>query len=411
MDIKIPAKKPYRRYLLVATVAAIGFWLLLIILRPAVPTVSLHSVSLTTVQQADLTLYSDAIGELFSRHQRLLTAPASGIIAEILHRPGSEVDANTIIIRIDNPELDQQVIAASNAMQRMQVEIRAFTAQQSSQLLEQQGRAAELENQLAQADLELRVNEELAANGVAARIELQRAGLRVTQHRQQLEFEHKKQTQFALLQQAELAQKQLQLQQLTSDYQLLQQQQASMQLTAGIAGYLQQLEVELGQSVNKGQALARVGSQHQLNARILLNQRHAEQVYIGNHVTIESRFGLIQGQISRIEAVVQQGSVLAEVQLPDELPAGSRPQQNITAKVQLGHRAAALFVTHTAGLKPHSTQRLFVKTATNRAEPREVQFGELSGRQLLITAGLVVNEQFLAMDKPEWQQYPFIKLK
>ncbi len=411
MDIKISPKRPYGKYFLFTIGITLCLSLIFTLLRPVVPTVSRQDTAFATVQQADLTLYSDALGELVSRQQRLLTAPASGVIAEILYRPGSEVSEDTVIIRVENPELAQQVITAENALQKMQAELRAFAAQQHSQLLEQQGKLAELENQLAQAELELQVNEELAANGVAARIELQRAGLRVAQQRQRLAFEQQKQTQFALLQEAEFSQKQLQLQQLTSDYQLLAEQLASMHLSAGIAGYLQQLDVELGQSVNKGQPLARVGSQHQLDARIMLNQRHAEQIYIGSPVSIESRFGVIQGHISRIEAVVQQGSILAEVQLPDTLPAGSRPQQKISAKVQLGQKPAALYVIQTPGLRPNSTQRLFVKTSAHRAEAREVQFGELSGRQLLVAGGLSANEQFLALDKPEWQQYPFIKLQ
>ena len=411
MDINLPQQKPYRRYLLIAAGISLVSLLFFQLLRPAVPAISLADYPLTSVQQGELTLYSDALGELIARQQRLLTAPAAGIITEILHRPGSEVAADTVVIRLENPELDLKVIAAANDLQKMQAELTAFDSQQINQLLEQQGRLAELENQLQQAELELKVNQELTANGIAARIELQRAELRVTQQRQKLEFEQKKYAQFARMQQAEKAQKTLQLSQLDGEYQLLLQQQTKMQLTAGISGYLQQLDVELGQSVASGQALARVGSQHELSARIQLNQRHAEQIFIGSPVFIETRGGMIEGQISRIEAVIQNGSIAAEVSLPDQLPAGSRPAQQITAKVLLQHKADALYIRQSPGLRPNSSQILFVKTSANTAEPREVHFGELSDRQLLIEAGLEANEQILAYDKPDWQLHSYLILQ
>lgn len=410
MDITLPQTRPYRRYLLIFISVSLLGLASYQLLKPTVPSVSLHDYPLITVQKGDLTLYSDALGELIARQQRLLTAPAQGIVTEIMHRPGAEVAADTVILRLDNPELDLRVAAAANAIQKMQAELSAFASQQINQLLEQQGKLAELQNQLQQAELELRVNQELTEKGIAARIELQRAELRVSQQQQKLAFEQKKYTQFAQLQQAEQAQKTLQLTQLQEEYQLLQQQQQQMQLTAGIHGYLQQLDIELGQSVSNGQALARVGSQHQLSARIYLNQRHAEQVAIGSPVFIQTRNGIIEGQVSRIEALVQHGSIAAEVSLPDNLPTGSRPLQPITAKVLLHQQKQALFVAQQPGLRPNSEQTVFVKTTAKTAEPRLVHFGELSDRQLIIEAGLAENEQILAYDNPHWLAYPYIKL-
>jgi len=410
MDINLPQTKPYRRYMLIIAGISLFGMACYQLLRPNVPSVSLLDYPLTTVQMGDLTLYSDALGELIARQQRLLTAPAHGIVTEIWHRPGAEVAADTVILQLENPELDLRVIAAANNVQKMQAELSAFASQQINQLLEQQGKLAELENQLQQAELELRVNQELTAKGIAARIELQRAELRVSQQQQKLAFEQKKYAQFAQLQQAEQAQKALQLTQLQEEHQSLLLQQQQMQLTAGLNGYLQQLDIELGQSVSSGQALARVGSQHQLSARISLNQRHAEQVVIGSPVLIHTRNGIIEGQISRIEAVVQHGSIAAEVSLPDTLPAGSRPLQPITAKVLLQQKKQALFVAQQPGLRPNSEQTVFVKTSAKIAEPRQVRFGELSERQLVIEAGLTANEQILAYDNPHWLAYPHIKL-
>lgn len=411
MDITLPPKVPYRRYALQLSILLLLSGIIYQLFRPTVPVISLAEYPLTRVEQHDLMLYSDALGEFVARHQRLLTAPVSGVVAEIMHRPGSEVQNDTVILRLDNPELDLKVLAATNALQKMQAELIAFDAQQINQLLEQQGRIAELSNQLQQAELELNVNKELAASGIAARIELQRAELRVSQQQQKLEFEQKKFAQFSRLQQAEKSQKLLQLNQLQDEQKLLQQQQQNMLLTAGINGFLQQLDIELGQSVSSGQALAKVGSQHELSARILLNQRHASQIQVGSQVLIDIRNNTIEGSISRIEAVINNGTIAAEVWLPDILPVGSRPFQQINARILLQQKPNALYIPQMPGLKPNTSQTLFVQTANNKAEPREIRFGELSERYLLIEAGVQANENILLYDIPQWQQQPYLILQ
>lgn len=411
MDIQLPERRPWRIYLLAAGFSLLFCFGLYQLASPAIPAVSLTEHPLVEVQQSDIALYTDALGELFASQQLLLTAPAQGAVIEVLQRPGALVQADTAILRLDNPELDLKVQAAASNLKKMQAELSAFHAQQQSELLEQQGRLAELAALLEQAELETNLNMELVERGIAANIELQRAKLRLRQQQQKLDFEQRKFTQFSALQKAELEQKHVQLKQLEEELNLLQKQQYKMLVTAGIAGYLQQLDVELGQSVIQGAALARVGSQQKLSARIYINQRQADQVAVGSSVIIDSRRGLIEGRIHRLEALVENGTVAAEVSLPDDLPAGLRPSLQITASVLLGERSNALYIPQQAGLRPNSSERVFVQGSAGLAQARQVRFGELSNQQLLIESGLEAGERFIAVPSDLWPDQPLLQLK
>lgn len=411
MDIQLPEHRPWRIYLLAAGFSLLFCFGLYQLASPAIPAVSLTEHPLVEVQQSDIALYTDALGELFASQQLLLTAPAQGAVIEVLQRPGALVQPDTAVLRLDNPELDLKVQAAASNLKKMQAELSAFHAQQQSELLEQQGRLAELAALLEQAELETNLNMELVERGIAANIELQRAKLRLRQQQQKLDFEQRKFTQFSTLQKAELEQKHVQLKQLEEELNLLQKQQYKMLVTAGIAGYLQQLDVELGQSVIQGAALARVGSQQKLSARIYINQRQADQVAVGSSVIIDSRRGLIEGRIHRLEALVENGTVAAEVSLPDDLPAGLRPSLQITASVLLGERSNALYIPQQAGLRPNSSERVFVQGSAGLAQARQVRFGELSNQQLLIESGLEAGERFIAVPSDLWPDQPLLQLK
>ncbi len=411
MDIQLPERRPWRIYLLAAGFSLLFCFGLYQLASPAIPAVSLTEHPLVEVQQSDIALYTDALGELFASQQLLLTAPAQGAVIEVLQRPGALVQPDTAVLRLDNPELDLKVQAAASNLKKMQAELSAFHAQQQSELLEQQGRLAELAALLEQAELETNLNMELVERGIAANIELQRAKLRLRQQQQKLDFEQRKFTQFSALQKAELEQKHVQLKQLEEELNLLQKQQYKMLVTAGIAGYLQQLDVELGQSVIQGAALARVGSQQKLSARIYINQRQADQVAVGSSVIIDSRRGLIEGRIHRLEALVENGTVAAEVSLPDDLPVGLRPSLQITASVLLGERSNALYIPQQAGLRPNSSERVFVQGSAGLAQARQVRFGELSNQQLLIESGLEAGERFIAVPSDLWPDQPLLQLK
>lgn len=411
MDIVLPAPRRWPRYVLALAASLLLAVALYQLASPALPTVSLQEHPLIEVQQGDIQLYSEALGELFASQQLLLTAPAAGVVTEVLQRPGAQVDADTAIARLENPELNLQVQAADSELKKMQAELRAFAARQQSDVLEQQGRLAELHSMQEQAALELDLITALRQRGVAADVELRRASLKLQQQHQQLAFQQKKFQQFQQLQHAELAQKQEQLKQAEQQFQLLQHQQQKMLVTAGIAGFLQQLDIELGQSVAQGTALARVGSQQQLSARIYINLQQADQVKVGNSVAIDSRRGLIHGHIRQLEAVVANGTVAAEVSLPEQLPTGLRPSLPISANVLLGERQGAIFIQQQAGLRPNSSQRVFVQTSHNLAQAREVTFGALSGQQLLVESGLRAGERFIALAPQAWPDQPLLRLQ
>lgn len=411
MDILLPKRRSWLRDGIWASLVLLSGFGLYQLASPAVPAVSLRDYPLITVQQGDIALYTDALGELFASQQLLLTAPATGTVIEVLQRPGAVVAPDTAILRLDNPELELKVQTASSNLTQMQAELSAFQARQHSELLAQQGTLAELNALLQRAQLELDLLTDLRARGVAANVEWQRASLHLQQQQQQLGFQQKKLVQFNQLQAAELAQKQEQLNLYTQEYKLLQQQQEKMLVSAGIAGFLQQLDVELGQSVSQGAVLARVGSQQQLSARIYINQRQADQVSVGSPVIIDSRRGLLEGQVRRLEAVVSNGTVAAEVSLPEQLPAGLRPSLQITASVRLGQRENALYISQQNGLVPNSTQRVFVQTSATLAEQRQVRFGELSNRQLLIESGLRAGERFIALAPDAWPDQALLQLK
>lgn len=411
MDIVLAPASRYRRLL--------KFWPLLLLLPagwlllPYQPAIATADLQLATVQQGALQLKHISSGELFSKQQLLLTTAVPATVTAILLRPGSTVEADSVLLQLANPQLDQQVQGAARAYQQKQAVIAAFAAQQQQDLLLQQDLLAEREAALAEATLELDVHLELEKRGVVSKIELRRTRLKKNQTEQSLKNAQARFSQFNQMQQAQQEQQRLELNQLDSEFRLLQSQQQQLTVKAGISGIVQQLDVEIGQSLAAGAPLARIGSQHQLNARIYLPEKYATEVKAGSDVELDLAGTMVRGQISRLEAVVVEGMVAAEVEILAPLPSSARPAQRLRTSVSLQQLANAIYLEQGRGarqLMPNQRQQLFVKTSEFSAEKRQVQLGDVSGDQVLISTGLQPGEQVILNIPEQYQTFDTIKL-
>ncbi len=410
MDIVLPPLPRYRRWM------QRWPWLLLLPLAVLLwrsfdsPVLSYQAQQLLTVQQGAFMLQSNVSGELFSQQQRLLTSPVPATVIALMQRPGAEVQPDTILLQLENPELAQQVETAKRQVQQKQAELQAFAALQQQELLLQQDQLSERLAAEAAAQLEFDAHMALEKRGVVSQLELRRTALKFRQHQAASSNANTRLQQFKQMQQAQSAQRELELQQLQSSYQLLLTQQQQLTVRAGITGLVQQLEVEIGQAVAAGTALARIGSQQQLSARLWLPERHAAQIQTGALVKLELAGQSIPAQITRVEAVVDEGMVMAEAKPLQSLPSGARPAQRLRAQVDLEPLASALFMPYLTNLLPNQQQSLFVLISEQQAVKREVWLGDISGDQVLVKSGLQPGEKVLSAVPAHWLTFDTIKL-
>ncbi|NQZ25952.1 MAG: HlyD family efflux transporter periplasmic adaptor subunit [Colwellia sp.] len=405
MKIALTKKQPWKKWTAIASFTLLMGYAGYSVSGKATKSIPLSQLSFQTVAKGDLDIYASAYGEFASAKERLLTAPALGKVSEILVRPGTKVNPDTIILHLTNPKLVQEVNAANGQLAQQLAQREAFKYEQQSERLNYQGRIADIEAEIEKAQLELSVNKNLMDLGVSSKIELQRAKLAVKQESRRLGFEKKKYKQFIEMQGHQLTQRDITITQQQAQVALLEQQLDDMKVKAGIKGSLQTLEIELGQSVQLGQSLAKVGSDEELIARLRLPQNQADQIDINALVLIDTQKGIIKGHITRIESVVSNGSVLAEVVIDEALTSNARPALSISAQVFVRNQQGANYIEQVPGFRPRSKQSVFVRDTNNNLNQRNVTFGELSGNKLVITAGLQSGEQLVSSDTQKYNQY------
>ncbi|WP_147302280.1 efflux RND transporter periplasmic adaptor subunit [Thalassotalea euphylliae] len=412
MEIQIPRKKSMKLKYAAATFVGLIACILYFYQADSVPTVASDKLTLLKVEQGQVDLFSQAFGELYSAQERMLTSQASGKVATIHVKPGAIVVPETVILSLANPELNLAYQSAVGNLDASKAQLESFELEQENERLDYQGRIVDIESALERAQLELRVNNELSERGVSAKLDIIRAELSVNQQGKKLVFEKQKYQHFLKVQAFQLKQRQIALEQQSQEVALLQQQLDDLQVKAGIHGTLQSLAVETGESLPQGAILGRVGSVDSLLARLRVPQHQADQIIIGAPVELATRKGSISGTIARIESLVTNGNVLAEVALASELPADARPLAPVTGQIFMHTKENALYIKQVAGLRPMSQLERFVLTSdsTTTATKRNIQLGDLTKGKLIIESGINADEQFISQMPDTWSAYQTINI-
>jgi len=377
---------------------------LVLIAMIALPTSGEHKLERSkiltgTVQRGELKLVVDGYGVLRSQKQTLLTALTSATVQEVVLRPGAQVTEDSVILRMNNPEVEQQVQAASIALFQEKANQRRLALTNQRELLTEQSRLAELTAAYDTVTLRREAEEGLAAKGVIPQITFRGTLLQQEQARQSMEFQKERIAQLKkVAHESEMIQQKA-VEQSEASYHTIAQRGERLTVRAGIKGELQRLPVSLGQSVNAGQELALVGSDQDLVALVRVSQSRAEQLQVGQPAEINTRRETVPGTVTRITPEVRDGTIEVEIAFVNGVPASARPELNVDARIFTANLKDALYIERPVSAQSNSTGTLFKLDANQRQAQRQaVSFGGDSGKYIQILSGASEKDHFILSD-------------
>ena len=211
---------------------------------------------------------------------------------------------------------------------------------------------------------------------------------------------------------AQLAAQEAKVEQQHALYNLKHSQYDALHLRAGIEGVLQLVPVEEGQQVTPGTNLARVADPKKLKAEIKIPETQAKDVTIGQKATIDTRNGVVNGHVSRIDPSVQNGTVTVDVAITDPLPNGARPDLSVDGTVELENLKDVLFVGRPVHGQADSTIGIFKLVEDGSEAVRvNVKLGRSSVNTIEVVQGLKVGDKVILSDMSAWDNFDRIRLR
>jgi HlyD family secretion protein len=406
-----------RRRLLLAVaglvlVGAATFWIYH--LKKAPPLVDRSLLWIDTVKRGTLFRQVRGSGLLVPEEISWIAARNDGRIEKILVLPGTEVKADTVLLVMNNPELQQSALDADGAVTAAEAKLVNLKAQLQSQSLERQAALAKAAGDQEAAAAELEVNERLAREGLIAALDLKKSRIAAQERAAFYEIEKKR---FEFAKEAvepQLAVAQGELDQAKAQAALRHSQLDALQVRAGMKGVLQQIAAEVGQRVTAGTNLARVADPSHLKAQVKIPETQARDVTVGQTANIDTRTsGIVIGHVSRIDPAVLQGTVLVDVALDGaSLPHGARPDMSIEGVIELERLSDVTFVGRPAVGGDDSVVELFKLTPDGtEAERVKVKLGRGSINAVEVKEGLVPGDRVILSEMSAYEGHKVIRLR
>jgi HlyD family secretion protein len=189
------------------------------------------------------------------------------------------------------------------------------------------------------------------------------------------------------------------------------EQVESLQVRAGLAGQVQRVEVEEGQRVGLGTNIARVARPEELMAELQIPETQARDVQIGQRVDVDTRTGIVEGRVIRIDPAAEAGTVQVDVELMGELPRGARPDMSVDGTIELERLPHVVFVGRPTSAQANSTISLFkIIDGGAYAVRVPVEIGAMSTNSVEIVKGLVPGDEVILSDTSAWEDNDRIRL-
>ena len=381
-------------------------------LAPASPSVPRQSVVIATVKSGTFERRVRAPGSLVPDTQRWLTATSIGEVATIERRAGDTVAADTVILTLSNPDLEQELSTARLALRVAEAEYAAREMGVESNRLEQRARVANARATHSSALLQVEAETEAARTGAVPQLQLKRSRITATDLAERLDVELALQSQLDRSSDAELRAQRARQQQLQEVYELARSRRDGLAVRAGIAGVLQTVVVEEGQQVMIGANLARVARPDVLIAQLRVPEAQARDIRIGQAARIDLRGTAIAGKVRRVHPIVEQGAVAVEVTPGAPLPADARIDQSMEGVIDVETIPSALFVARPIGAQPLTAGAVFRLDADDELARRvPVRFGPASVGEITIVSGLAAGDRIVVSDLGEWATRDAVKLQ
>jgi HlyD family secretion protein len=418
MDIARPdlKKRKIRRQILWSVLGLAllaGVTLFILRLKPAAPTVDRNTVWTDTVKRGNMVRQVRGLGTLVPREDRIRLIPADtdGTVVRIFALPGALVHADTVLMQLANPQLQQE--AQDAALQLNEAEADEHNTQVSleSSLMDQRASAADIDAQFQQARLQARTDKALYKLGVISGLTYSDSQGKsdALATRDQLEKEKIALNQKALL--TQLAVQKAKVQQARALAELKQRQVEDLNVRAGIDGVLVQLPHQVGEHVPVGTTLAQIIQPDQLKAQLKIAETQARDIQIGQPAEIDTHNGVIPGTVTRIDPAVQNGTVAVDVHLDGTLPKGARPDLSVDGTIDLERMNNVLYVGRPAFGNEDSTISLFKLDPSGKYATRvPVKVGRASVNEIQILSGLQAGDTVILSDMSRWDNVDRIRL-
>jgi len=393
------------RVLIIASVAMMGVLGAAVWLSPALSALATSSQTLAAdriiISTATEGAFDDFIplrGIATPLNSVFLDAVEGGRVEKKLVEDGAMVSVGQPLAVLSNSQLQLEVIRSESEVTNQLNNLRTIEIQLERNRVENERAINEINWQLKRNSQKARRDEKLAAIGFIAPAVSQDSQDEDVYWRNRLAITQKGQRTDEQLQATQVEQLRIATRQLQANLTLARANLDALIVKAPIAGRLTAFEINLGQSLNRGQRLGQIDSPEAAKLIVNIDEYYLSRVAVGQTASLELVGKTYPLTVRKLNPQVRNGQFEGELIFAGSQPKDLRRGQTLQARLALGDSSTALLIPNGAFLADSGGNFVFVLEGGNAAESatkRSVQLGRRNINFIEVISGLKPGERVI----------------
>ncbi len=344
-------------------------------------------------------LFEDYIpirGRVTPRKTVYLDVIEGGRVEQRLVDDGAVVEAGDLLVVLNNASLQLDVTRNEAMVTEQLNNMRSIELQLEQNRLQHKRNLVEMDYQIKRLTRTVGRLSNLDSAGVAAKSQLEDAADELEYYNNRRAVTLESQATDARMQETQLGFLQTASAQLEANVALARHNLDALNVRAPVSGKLSGLDVEVGQSIQRGGRLGQIDDPESFKLRVEADEFYLNRVDLGQPAQFDRNGRRYDLTVAKIYPQVNNGQFELDLRFDGDEPDDIRRGQTIQATLTLGDATPALLIPNGAFFQDTGGNWLFVLNDTgSEAVKRNVRLGRRNARHIEVLDGLELKERVI----------------
>ena len=325
-----------------------------------------------------------------------LDAIEGGRVERILVEDGASLKAGDLIVELSNATLQLNVLSNEARVAEQLNNMRSIELSLEQNRLQHKRNLVDINYQISMLTRQLEREEGLVERGALPQSQFQDTQDTLTWYHNQREITLESQASDARMQESQLAFLKETSARLENNLSISRQNLDNMNVRAPVAGKLSGFNVEVGQSIGRGERLGQIDTPNDYKVTAQIDEFYLPRVALGQSATFKQGGQTYQLEIAKIYPQVTNSQFEVDFAFVGDQPNAIRRGQNIQTRLTLGDAMQARLIPNGSFFQDTGGNWVFVVTPDgSEAVRRNVELGRRNNQYIEVLSGLEPGEQVI----------------
>ncbi len=374
-------------------------------------TVETDRIVISSVDQGVFEDFIPIRGRITPAKTLYLDAIEGGRVERILVEDGAELKAGDLIVELSNASLQLNVLGNEARVAEQLNNMRTIELSLEQNRLQHKSNIIDINHQIKILQRQLDREQELVTQGAVQQSQLDDTRDTLQWYKNRLEITLESQASDTRMQEEQLKFLKQTSERLESNLAISRQNLDNMNVRAPVAGKLSGFNIEVGQSIGRGERLGQIDTPNDFKLTAFIDEYYLGRVDIGQTASFEHDNQEYQLAISKIYPQVSNGQFEIDLKFAAAQPENIRRGQTKQTKLTLGDSAPALLIPNGAFFQDTGGNWIFVVNSdSSEAVRRNVRLGRRNNRFIEVLEGLEKGEQVITSPYSSYKEISTLKL-